>query len=147
MRRLSFSRRYALKFVPALISVAGVGGMVPALVSGRWVRSHLLDNLSGLFPRPFSAQAIASEYFRTHPNENDVYYLARLISQGLAGTSVDCDQSVDDLRSRIRSRVRADFETENVVRLRGWVLSRTEVRVCALAAIISTSRGRPTYPD
>ena len=38
-------------------------------------------------------------------------------------------------------QVRADFAAGHVVSLRGWVLSRTECRYCALQAMASTGRG------
>jgi hypothetical protein len=41
----------------------------------------------------------------------------------------------DEMRRLVAERVRADFEQEATVRVCGWVLSRTEARLCALAAL------------
>jgi hypothetical protein len=38
----------------------------------------------------------------------------------------------DELTSRLSARVCADFASGSTVRLDGWILSRTEARVCAL---------------
>jgi hypothetical protein len=47
-----------------------------------------------------------------------------------------------DLRSAIATRLRRDFEERDTVRLHGWVLGRTEARLCALCALLE-DRGRP----
>jgi hypothetical protein len=39
------------------------------------------------------------------------------------------------LTARLRTRIGHDFANGRVVRLRGWLLSETELRVCALAAL------------
>ena len=36
----------------------------------------------------------------------------------------------------IISMIRRDFEEENVVRVRGWLLARAEARLCALSTLI-----------
>ena len=41
----------------------------------------------------------------------------------------------DEMRRLVAERVRADFEAEETVRVCGWVLSRTEARLCALTAL------------
>ncbi|HEX2106088.1 MAG TPA: hypothetical protein VHF51_20740, partial [Solirubrobacteraceae bacterium] len=41
----------------------------------------------------------------------------------------------DEMRRLVADRVRADFEEEETVNVCGWVLSRTEARLCALAAL------------
>lgn len=37
---------------------------------------------------------------------------------------------------RIESAVRQDFLDEDIIILRGWMLSRTEIMLCALAAVV-----------
>jgi hypothetical protein len=46
----------------------------------------------------------------------------------------------DELRALISERVRADFAEEDTVTVRGWVLSRTEARMCALASLSDDER-------
>lgn len=137
MTGLSLNRRCALRLIAALVGGARMSGMVPVLASVRPIWSLLHDTLSGFFTRPSSAGVIASEYLRIYPDENDEILLARFILRGWTGGNSDRDQSAKELQTWIRSRIRADFEMENVIRIRGWILSRTEVRVCAFAAIIS----------
>lgn len=41
--------------------------------------------------------------------------------------------SVNELRDRLAARIRTDFSEENVVIVDGWMLSRTECLLCAVA--------------
>jgi hypothetical protein len=66
--------------------------------------------------------ALGRAYLRRYPEEASQWRLARLIP------------SDPVLRAR---QVRDDFATGRVVTLRGWVLSRTECRYCALHALSS----------
>jgi len=43
----------------------------------------------------------------------------------------------DMLRARVAECIRADFAQIAVMDLDGWILSRTEVRLCALAAMMA----------
>jgi hypothetical protein len=70
--------------------------------------------------------ALGRAYLRRYPQEASQGRLARLVPS-------------DPVR-RAR-QVRADFAAGRVVTLRGWVLSRTECRYCALHALWSAGRG------
>lgn len=43
--------------------------------------------------------------------------------------------SMETLEARIRQQVRRDFDDENIVIVKGWMLSKTEILLCSLAAI------------
>ena len=43
--------------------------------------------------------------------------------------------SLDTLEARFRQQVRRDFDDENIVIVKGWMLSKTEIMLCSLAAI------------
>jgi hypothetical protein len=47
--------------------------------------------------------------------------------------------SDDELRQRSRATITSDFTDANTLAVQGWILSRTELRLCALAALL---RGR-----
>jgi hypothetical protein len=70
--------------------------------------------------------ALGRAYLRRYPQKASQSRLARLVPS-------------DPVR-RAR-KVRADFAVGRVVTLRGWVLSRTECRYCALHALWSAGRG------
>jgi len=72
------------------------------------------------------------------PNESSSQALASLILDGIPWTS-RVRLSAGTLRDAIRDRSRRDFGAGDIVVVDGWVLSRTEVRLYALAALF----GRP----
>lgn len=70
-----------------------------------------------------AARRVGRAYLRRHPAEADVALLRAALAADLGDPE------------RLRARVRGDFEREAVVRVQGWVLSRTEARLCALEAL------------
>jgi predicted RNA-binding protein with PUA-like domain len=79
---------------------------------------------------PDSARAIGRWYRREVPDERDMDTLTALILSSLRLNSAQI--APDELTSRLSARVCADFASGSTVRLDGWILSRTEARVCAL---------------
>jgi hypothetical protein len=47
--------------------------------------------------------------------------------------------TLDTLETRFRQQVRQDFDDENIVIVKGWMLSKTEIMLCSLAAISMVS--------
>jgi len=84
-----------------------------------------------------SAKTIGVEYLRSVPSEAKADLLIDLLC------SFDGDQRAkfaradkNQLTALVRLRQRQDFDHGRVVNLRGWILSETECRVCALTALI-----------
>jgi len=75
-----------------------------------------------------SATTIAQEYLAMTPDENDVDLLTKSVF-GKLNLSL---ASPDEIRSTIAMRVLADYDNQDTVAILGWVLSRTEARVCVL---------------
>jgi hypothetical protein len=99
--------------------------------------SALRAALAGFFADRRSARAVGAEYLRLFPDEDDDTRLVRRLAGGrrrelewerLAAADPDA------LFERVRERHRDDFAAGRTVGLRGWVLSETELRLCALAA-------------
>ena len=73
-------------------------------------------------------------------------YLAEYGTSGIAAT-LEKDAALgnfhgrQDLNMLLRRRVAQDFADGNTVLVRGWMLSCTEARVCALAALRATAPG------
>lgn len=81
--------------------------------------------LRQLVPHRSSAARLGRLYLATAPQEADPSRLAALILEGSPSVSP---------RS-LASRFSADFAAGRTVRLDGWVMSRSEARLCALAAL------------
>jgi hypothetical protein len=101
------------------------------LSAGRF--SGAATQLRALVPAPKSAREIGRMYLAHCPEERGVHALTRLI---LSSMSLDERDAValdrQALSAMLTSRVRADFENGETVEIGGWILSRTETRLCAL---------------
>jgi hypothetical protein len=74
-----------------------------------------------------AARAVGREYLQQRPEEAGKETLLELLS-----LRDDLDPMV--VRERMRAEVRRDYDHARVVLVSGWYLSRTEARLCALAA-------------
>jgi hypothetical protein len=84
-----------------------------------------------------SARIIGLEYLRTAPKEADAQILVHLISLGFIENQQDLyDADTERLREFLRLRMRQDFEGGQIIKLKGWMVSVTEARLCALTALI-----------
>jgi hypothetical protein len=89
--------------------------------------------LRALIPAPVSAREIGRIYLAQCPEEDGIAALTRLILSSMSldsGNVAALDRQA--LPAMVTSRVRADFEEEFTVEIGGWILSRTEARLCAL---------------
>jgi hypothetical protein len=75
--------------------------------------------------------SIGRAYLRLAPAENDVRLLSDLIFSDIRSDLLDGV----DVRHAVTGRVQEDFREGRVVRLRGWLVSLTEARLCALVAL------------
>lgn len=86
---------------------------------------------------PGAAREIGSRYLQECPDQRNPETLVTRILD----SDPDLPRRVEalrvsDLRARFRRRFAADFATGNTVQIEGWVLSRTESRLCALWAVV-----------
>jgi hypothetical protein len=91
--------------------------------------------LVGLLRHRGSARVIGTAYLDQVPSEAGIAPLVDGILAGLDGGASALRTSEDELRRLLAHRVVKDFETDATVCLRGWVVARTEARLCALAAL------------
>jgi hypothetical protein len=90
---------------------------------------ELADAIRQLIVHPDSAAAIGAAYLTQYDDERSSRVLTCRILAGLpAGGQRMITQA-------LLERIRTDFECGEVVNLKGWILSRTESRLCALYAI------------
>lgn len=84
-----------------------------------------------------SARAIGREYLRSLPPAPNAGVLVQAIAAGLpGGYGVLATAGDAELRTLLAELSSADFGEGRTVRLRGWVLSETEAKLCALAALV-----------
>ncbi|QQP88281.1 hypothetical protein IGS68_19830 [Skermanella sp. TT6] len=86
------------------------------------------QRLLALLRSPAAARRIGRAYLETARDEADPAKLAALIVGGGG-------MSDGDLLRHVAERQRADFAAGRTVKLDGWVLSRTEARLYALASV------------
>lgn len=70
---------------------------------------------------------IGSAYRSTTPDESHRTDLVELLLKEVPGAQDD-----PHLPQLLKDQVEQDFATDNIVTIKGWVLSRTEARQCAL---------------
>jgi hypothetical protein len=84
-----------------------------------------------------SAARLGRHYLRIAPNEQNIETLLALIEQELPESQrLSQIRITDDIRIAISQSIRNDFARGRISKINGWMLSRTEARVAALAALI-----------
>ncbi len=133
------SRRTFLKTVASTVLVSSVPlsliscGSKDSLEA---IAKHLISQLE--FPE--EANKVGRLYITLAPEIEKQSYEA--LTEGvLAMLGVKLDtlstENLGFLDSKIREKVHQDFVDENVVKLKGWMLSKTEATLCALASAYS----------
>ena len=128
-------RRGFLRWAVAVAATASA----PGLFRWRYTRErarHVL-RLGAWVSASQDAQALGRAYFTIQPEEADEDTLLRLLSADLDVSVLGMDDG--ELRRVSRERMRRDFEEGKTVSVRGWILSRTELRLCGLAALLTES--------
>jgi len=93
----------------------------------------ILARLRSLLSEPLGARHIGQINLRQAPAEGEPMPLASLILSSMELTGEDALRlERPALARRFSAGVRADFAAGRTVVLDGWILSRTEARVCAL---------------
>ncbi len=93
----------------------------------------LADVARELVGDPASATRLARAWTgRRSIDEATARSAAKRIREALSGAA--------PTPASLRAQVRRDFATETIVRMRGWILSRTELELCVLAAASHTRR-------
>jgi hypothetical protein len=125
----------------------GIGGPLLAPHSLTWVASTWQDKgntlqsrLLALFHHQPSARVIGNTYLQQFPQEANIRVLLKHIVADFSGGFSHSDDRLSsaadrELMGSLQRRIRRDFSEEKVVKLQGWILSATEARLCALAAL------------
>ena len=111
------------RFGATLLSLLALG----AIRTDRRAKSHDFDFAS--LTDPASAAAIGAAYLRKHPDQASRDVLLRFLALP------DQPLTAAQITGEIESRIRSDFACQRTVVLERWLLSRTELAVCALIAL------------
>jgi hypothetical protein len=84
-----------------------------------------------LFDELEPARQIGQAYLDDHPEEADELTLVRLLDAE-PGWARAWDGSAGHIADLARRTIRLDYENGRTVPVEGWILSRTELRLCAL---------------
>ena len=114
------------------------GGLLPRLLPISWSSSDILaKKLGNFFKKGKSAKIVGREYLRVEPGEADKETLLNLICSFQPHWRTDlikADRAT--LLQMFRRQQAHDFESGAIIKVHGWILSRTEGRLCALSALI-----------
>ncbi len=91
-------------------------------------------DLSDVFGDIAEAAELGRAYLARYPAEAN----GSLLEAYVLGPTGSERQDPPGLRTRLRERIRQDFTHSRLFRHRGWLLSRTEARLCALASLTSS---------
>jgi hypothetical protein len=125
---LGFTRRSFLAGLAAGIAGAALG--LRLYLSGGGA-SREAARLAGMLPHAQSAARLGRLYLEGAPQEADAARLVALINAAPAPTDTD-----EALRAKLDARIRDDFINNDLVAVDGWLLSRTEARLCALVSLL-----------
>jgi hypothetical protein len=123
---LRFPRRWFLALAALLATggrAAGASGIAAVAPTGAAPHAELLR----LLPARRDAVIIGRAYLDACPADRDLDALLRHFERLGAA---------DTLRTAIAARLRKDFEDRDTVRVQGWILARTEARLCAICALL-----------
>lgn len=114
------------------LTVAGAAALAPPFAGCRYYDKPLMNILTrpGFLEHICDQKTIAeigSAYCTAVPGEANSTDLIRLLLDGTPGA-----HDYTHLSKYISDKVRTDFTTDDTVTVKGWVLSRTEARQCAL---------------
>jgi hypothetical protein len=131
-------RRRSLIAAASSVGAAWLSGHVPLLVASREPASLACDPaFLAWCSRLNQSQTLGKACLETLPAvETSIADLNRLIFDGICATRGD-RWSASALAQTLRDRSRTDFREGRIVNVDGWMLSLTETRVYALAALLS----------
>jgi hypothetical protein len=128
-------------FLEALLAAAAWGLGAPALIGCGRARP-LEGALAAFYADARSARAVGRAVLERHPEEGDPdTLLLQLAGSRLPRWERLAAADPVGLAEALREAHRADLREDRVVAIRGWVLSRSEARLCALAELLSREPG------
>lgn len=125
----SLNRRRFL-YVAGAGSIAAVG--VGLALRHTWKGPDVAPFLE-LLDDPSAAHKLGTVWIADNRRQHNAAELVEELRRDLGPTSASATPS--DLRRLVAERIRGDFTEGRVGRIGNWVLSETEIRLCALVAL------------
>jgi hypothetical protein len=126
-----------------LLAAAGLGASVAWRFGPSPFRGASLsrsERLASLLKDVEGARGVGRDYMRQVPGEASPGVLTARVAERLPGGLGTIDTaSGDRLRELLLSAASEDFRDLRTMELDGWVLAKTEARLCALAALGGSS--------
>jgi len=129
MTDVDLTRRRLLLAAAGLAAAVVAGPIAMWPVVERFAAGDPAALLRGLVTHRGAAVALGRSYLEGNPTEAHRADLVR----NLVGGGVPA--STSRASREVASRIRADYRSGRTVVIEGWVLSRTEARLCALIAL------------
>jgi hypothetical protein len=124
------TRRHLLQtLIATLALMVGLPRVAPKAQVGEG-RQAIAELLGRRFSDKAALVAVANVYLAAHPEEADANRLQRLLFPGSSALSA---QAFDNWIVR---QISADFRAGNLAVVGGWVLAKSEARLCALASLL-----------
>lgn len=101
-----------------------------SLVLPRASHNYLLNELLEVLPDLEDAVWVGEQYLDHVPKEADIHWLSEHIFK--ESYFLSTLKSEDEFRKHILNIIHNDFLEERVFELDGWILSITELRICAI---------------
>ena len=136
MKAAILTRRGFLSMTCAIVAT-GFTGLRDLFAANNESRNPLASKLVNVFQDKESAAAVGREYLRIAPVEADALKLIELICAGRPERYAELNRAgMGKVRSILLHQQREDFDKGGIVNVKGWILSETEARLCALAALV-----------
>ena len=130
------------KFLLVLLGSGAYSLIYPNRAVSSWEQSRTTDalrtTLADFFDHKESARVVGLEYLCDTPAEWDVELLVdRIFFDRIRCRTEFGKAGTNTRREVLLKQIHDDFEKGRVVKVRGWVLSQTEARLCALAGLFA----------
>jgi hypothetical protein len=135
---LRISRRQLLRMLAGYVSTVGLTSRCDA-ADQHWSLAAMPDAHRSLeiFPSRESAVLIGREYLRLFPQEAHAERLLDLIVSPAARWAIPSSGRIQPAMAQwLYEKQRGDFVQGQTVLIQGWMLSRTEARLCALLSLV-----------
>jgi hypothetical protein len=125
-------------FIYAGVVVAtglGVGTFVLQNNESKWKKQPFLyPFILSNFLNGESLRAIGNDYIVLRPVENSKEKLLNAITNGIRKVQINTKDPAEEAME-IEKKVELDFKSEKMLLVKGWVISETEARQCALLSL------------
>ena len=129
-------RRFLLVTASGAVLVLAQPGLIGRAPWWRRRQEPLTSRFARLLNDRDSARVIGRAYLHEYARGADGDVLLGQILRDMAGGGGRIAWAGDEeLKAAVEARIRQDFADDRVVKLEGWILSRTEARLCALTTL------------